>query len=167
MDFGLSEEQEMLQQSAREFLTQECPPTFVRALYTEPDGFSRELHRKMAEQGWTGLLIPEAHGGLGLSMLDMAVLFEEMGRAVVPGPFIFSSCSRCLGVHAGGSPAQKKTWLASSCFWRSNRHLCFSEGRRSYRRRRRSPSKRRRRATAISVWHKDVRAFCRRWRTLC
>ena len=49
MDFGLSEEQEMLQQSAREFLTQECPPTFVRETYKSEDGFSRELHRKMAE----------------------------------------------------------------------------------------------------------------------
>lgn len=111
MDFGLSEEQDMLQQSAREFLTQECPPTLVRALYTDLDGFSRELHRKMAEQGWTGLLIPEAHDGLGLSMLDMAVLLEEMGRAVLPGPFLFSSVLFALGVVAGGSTAQQKTWL--------------------------------------------------------
>ena len=111
MDFGLSEEQEMLQQSAREFLTQECPPTFVRELYKDQDGFSRELHRKMAEQGWTGLLIPEAQDGLGLSMLDMAALLEEMGRAVVPGPFLFSSVLFALGVTAGGSPAQKKLWL--------------------------------------------------------
>src|SRR5688572_19280235 len=98
MEFGLSEEQEMLQQSAREFLTQECPPTFVRELYKDQDGFSRELHRKMAEQGWTGLLIPEAQDGLGLSMLDMAALLEEMGRAVVPGPFLFSSVLFALGV---------------------------------------------------------------------
>ena len=111
MDFGLSEEQEMLQRSAREFLTQECPPTFVRTLYTEPDGFSRELHRKMAEQGWTGLLIPEAYGGLGLSMLDMALLLEEMGRAVVPGPFMFSSVLVALALMQGGSSVQKKTWL--------------------------------------------------------
>jgi alkylation response protein AidB-like acyl-CoA dehydrogenase len=112
MDFGLSEEQEMLQRSAREFLTQECPPTFVRALYTEPEGFSRELHRKMAEQGWTGLLIPEAYGGLGLSMLDMALLLEEMGRAAVPGPFMFSSVLVALALMQGGSSAQKKTWLS-------------------------------------------------------
>lgn len=111
MDFGLSEEQEMLQRAAREFLTQECPPTFVRTLYTEPDGFSRELHRKMAEQGWTGLLIPETHGGLGLSMLDMALLLEEMGRAVVPGPFMFSSVLVALALVQGGSSAQKKMWL--------------------------------------------------------
>ena len=111
MDFGLSEEQEMLQRAAREFLSQECPPTFVRALYSEPDGFSRELHRKMAEQGWTGLLIPEAYGGLGLSMLDMALLLEEMGRAVVPGPFMFSSVLVVLALIQGGSSAQKKMWL--------------------------------------------------------
>jgi alkylation response protein AidB-like acyl-CoA dehydrogenase len=111
MDFGLSEEQEMLQQSAREFLSRECPPTFVREMYKDQDGFSRELHRKMAEQGWTGLLIPEAHGGLGLTMLDMAVLLEEMGRAVVPGPFLFSSVLFALGVMLGGSTAQKKLWL--------------------------------------------------------
>lgn len=111
MDFGLSEEQEMLQRAAREFLVQECPPTFVRALYTDPDGLSRELHRKMAEQGWTGLLVPEAYGGLGLSMLDMALLLEEMGRAVVPGPFLFSSVLVALALMQGGSSAQKKIWL--------------------------------------------------------
>jgi alkylation response protein AidB-like acyl-CoA dehydrogenase len=112
MDFGLSEEQEMLQRSAREFLTQECPPTFVREMYKDRDGFSRELHRKMAEQGWTGLLIPEAHGGLGLKLLDMAVLLEEMGRAVVPGPFLFSSVLFTLALMQGGTTSQKKSWLS-------------------------------------------------------
>lgn len=111
MDLGLSEEQEMLQRSAREFLTQECPPTFVREMYTDKEGFSRELHRKMVEQGWTGLLIPEPYGGLGLSMLDMAVLLEEMGRAVVPGPFMFSSVLATLALIHGGTSAQKKMWL--------------------------------------------------------
>ena len=111
MDFGLSEEQEMLQRSAREFLTQECPPTFVREMYKSEDGFSRELHRKMAEQGWTGLLVPETYGGLGLGMLDMALLLEEMGRAVVPGPFLFSSVLFTLALMQGGTTAQKKSWL--------------------------------------------------------
>jgi alkylation response protein AidB-like acyl-CoA dehydrogenase len=111
MEFGLSEEQEMLQRSAREFLTRECPPTFVRELFRDKDGFSRELHRKMAEQGWTGLLIPEAYGGLGLGMLEMALLLEEMGRAVVPGPFMFSSVLVALALMRGGTAAQKKAWL--------------------------------------------------------
>src|SRR5216684_1139196 len=111
MDFGLSEEQEMLQQSAREFLTQECPSTFVREMSKSADGFSRELQRKMAEQGWTGLLVPEAYEGLGLGMLDMTLLLEEMGRAVVPGPFLFSSVLFTLALKQGGSTVQKKAWL--------------------------------------------------------
>jgi len=112
MNFGLSEEQEMLQRSAREFLTQECPPTFVRELYKDEEGFSRELQHKMAEQGWTGLLVPENYGGLGLTMLDMALLLEEMGRAVVPGPFLFSSVLFTLALMHGGTTAQKKAWLS-------------------------------------------------------
>jgi alkylation response protein AidB-like acyl-CoA dehydrogenase len=111
MDFGLSEEQEMLQQSAREFLTQECPPTFVREMSKSADGFSPELQRKVAEQGWTGLLVPETYGGLGLGMLDMALLLEEMGRAVVPGPFLFSSVLCTLALKQGGATTQKKVWL--------------------------------------------------------
>jgi alkylation response protein AidB-like acyl-CoA dehydrogenase len=102
----------MLQRSAREFLAQECPPTFVRELYKDEEGFSRELHRKMAEQGWTGLLVPENYGGLGLTMLDMALLLEEMGRAVVPGPFLFSSVLFTLALMHGGTAAQKKSWLS-------------------------------------------------------
>src|SRR5207249_7104 len=69
MDFGLSEEQEQLQRAAREFLTRECPPTFVREMYKEKDGFSRELHRKMAALGWTGLM-PQG----SLSRLRKAVM---------------------------------------------------------------------------------------------
>jgi len=112
MDFGLSEDQELLQRSAREFLTQECPPTFVREMYKDEEGFSRVLHKKMAELGWTGLLIPETYGGLGLGMLDMALLLEELGRAVVPGPFLFSSVLATLVLKQGGTAAQKKTWLS-------------------------------------------------------
>ena len=111
MDFGLSAEQELLQNTAREFLSQECPPGLVRELYDDPKGFSPELHRKTAELGWTGLLIPEAHGGLGLGMLDMAVLLEEIGRAVVPGPFVFSSVLTTLGLVQAGSSAPQQTWL--------------------------------------------------------
>lgn len=111
MDFSLSEEQELLQRTAREFLERECPTTFVREVIKDKDGFSRELHRKMAELGWMGLLIPEASGGLGLKMLDMVLLLEEMGRAALPGPFLFSSVLATLALIQGGTGAQKKTWL--------------------------------------------------------
>ena len=111
MDFGLSEEQDLLQSSAREFLSQECPPQLVRALLDDEQGYSPELHRKMAELGWTGLLVPEKFGGLGLGMLDMALLLEEVGRAVVPGPFLFSSVLATFALMRNGSAAQKKAWL--------------------------------------------------------
>lgn len=127
MDFGLSEEQELLQSSAREFLSQECPAAFVRELYDDTDGFSRELHRKMAEMGWTGLLIPESYDGLGLSMLDMAVLLEEIGRAVVPGPFLFSAVLTTLALMQGGTEAQKKAWLPRFASGQAIGSLAFLE----------------------------------------
>src|SRR5262245_48562759 len=114
MDFGLSEDQELLQRSARDFLERECPVTFVREMMRSDDGFSRSLHRKMAEQGWPGLMIPEGFGGLGLGMLDLAVLSEEMGRAVLPGPYFSSGVLATLMlVYSGGASASalKKQWL--------------------------------------------------------
>ncbi len=111
MDFGLSEEQDLLQRSARDFLVQECSPQFVRALLDDANGFSPELHRKMAALGWTGLLVPEKFGGLGLGLLDMTLLLEEMGRAVLPGPFLFSATLATFALMRGGSSAQKKAWL--------------------------------------------------------
>jgi alkylation response protein AidB-like acyl-CoA dehydrogenase len=111
MDFGLSDEQVLLQQSARDFLARECPPSFVREVMKSGDGFSRSLHSKMAEMGWTGLIVPERFGGLGLQMLDLAVLAEELGRAVVPGPFFSSSVLAALGLVHGSSRGLKASWL--------------------------------------------------------
>jgi len=110
MDFALSDEQELLRQSARDFLTRECPTSFVREVTRSPDGFSRALHHRMAEMGWNGLVVPEKFGGLGLSLLDLTVLLEEMGRCVLPGPF-FSSMLATLVLGQVGSTAHKKEWL--------------------------------------------------------
>jgi len=104
MDFGLSPEQELLQQSARDFLARECPTAFVReVMRPDGDGHPRGFHAKLAALGWTGLIIPEAHGGLGLGLLDLAVLAEEMGRAVMPGPFFSSSVLATLALIQGES----------------------------------------------------------------
>ena len=111
MDFGLSEEQELLQQSARDFLARECPTTFVREMMRDTDGFSRGLHDKMARMGWTGLIIPEKFDGLGLRMLDLAALAEEMGRVVAPGPFFSSSVLAALSLMHSAGNALKKEWL--------------------------------------------------------
>src|SRR3989304_1628964 len=86
MDLGLSEEQELLKNSAREFLEKECPEEHVRAMEDDEKGYSPALWKKMADLGWQGLMIPEEHGGAGFSFLDLCVLVEEFGRALVPGP---------------------------------------------------------------------------------
>lgn len=87
MDFGLSEGQKMLKQTARDFLAAECPSSLVKELETDDRGYTPELWRKMAQLGWMGLAFPEEYGGSGGSFLDLAVLLEEMGRVCLPGPF--------------------------------------------------------------------------------
>jgi alkylation response protein AidB-like acyl-CoA dehydrogenase len=111
MDFGLSEEQELLQRSARDFLARECPTALVRELMRSEDGFARSFHEKLAGMGWTGLIIPDAFGGLGLSMLDLAVLSEEMGRVVMPGPFFSSSVLAAVTLINSSATVLKKEWL--------------------------------------------------------
>ena len=87
MDLGLSEIQLMLKNSAREFLTQECPLTLIREMEEDPQGYTDQLWGQMASLGWTGLAFPEQYGGTAGSFLDLAVLLEEMGRSLMPGPF--------------------------------------------------------------------------------
>src|SRR2546426_12839843 len=110
MDFGFSQEQEMLRATARKFLENECTSTFVRARMAEPAGVTDEFWTKLAEQGWLGLVYPEQYGGAGLGFVDLTVLMEEMGRAVMPGP-VFSTLLGGLTILETGSDAQKKEWL--------------------------------------------------------
>lgn len=111
MDFGFSEEQEMLRQSAREFLDGECPMTYVRQMMEDDRGYSEDQWKKMAELGWTGLIVPEEYGGAGLNMVDMVVVLEEMGRVVMPGPFFASTILGGLAIDLGGNTEQKKRFL--------------------------------------------------------
>lgn len=107
MDLGLSEEQEMLKASARDFLQKECPKQLVRQLDESDEGYSSELWRKMAKQGWMGLVFPERYGGSGGSFLDLTVLLEEMGHNIVPGPFFSTVVLGGLTILAAGSEEQK------------------------------------------------------------
>ncbi len=111
MDLGLSETQELLKNAAREFLENECPETHVREMEEDDKGYSPELWAKMAEQGWQGLLIPEEYGGAGLDFLDLAVLLEEFGRALVPGPFMSTVLGGAVPLIVAGSEAQKQEYL--------------------------------------------------------
>jgi alkylation response protein AidB-like acyl-CoA dehydrogenase len=113
MDFGLTEEQQQLKESARAFLSGECPTSFVRKAMATEDGYPRELYDQIAKLGWTGLIVPEKFGGAGLGMLDMAMILEEAGYAAMPGPFLFSSVLAAGALKLGGSDQLNTKWLTS------------------------------------------------------
>ena len=111
MDFNLSEEQEMLRTSARDFLETRCPKSYVREMETDERGYSPELWREMAGLGWMGLAFPESVGGSGMGFLEMAVLIEEMGRACLPGPFFATVVLAGLTILDAGSEKQQQRIL--------------------------------------------------------
>jgi len=111
MDFALSEEQEMLRNSARDFLVKECPKTLIRQMETDEKGFPANLWKGMADLGWMGLVFPEEYGGSGMTFLDLAILIEELGRAIAPTPFLSSAVYCGLPILAAGTDEQKKQFL--------------------------------------------------------
>jgi alkylation response protein AidB-like acyl-CoA dehydrogenase len=112
MDFGLSEGQEMLRVSAADFLGKECPKSKVRELEEDDRGYDPGLWAKMAgEMGWMGLVLPEKYGGADGDFMDLAILLEEMGRNIVPGPF-FSTIVLCvLPILEYGTDEQKGSFI--------------------------------------------------------
>ena len=111
MNFGFNEEQELLRNTARKFFENECPSDTVRRLMETPEGINPELWKKLAEQGWLGLIYPESYDGMGLGLVDLVVLMEEMGRAVTPGPYFSTVLLGGLAILEAGSEGQKKEWL--------------------------------------------------------
>ena len=111
MNFGFNDEQELLRSTARKFFENECGSDTVRRLMETPEGITPDLWTKLAEQGWLGLVYPEAYDGMGLGLVDLVVLMEEMGRAVVPGPYFSAVLLGGLAIVEAGSEAQKKEWL--------------------------------------------------------
>ena len=107
MDFAFSEEQEMLRSSARDFLGKECQSSYVRRMMTVEDAWDEALWRKLAEMGWTGLGIPEQYGGVG-SFLDLVVVLEEAGRALLPGPFFSTMGLAVPALLEAGTEAQRQ-----------------------------------------------------------
>ncbi|HEV8587038.1 MAG TPA: acyl-CoA dehydrogenase family protein, partial [Methylomirabilota bacterium] len=126
MDFGFNQDQEMLRATARKFLENECTSEFVRARMAEDAGVTPEFWTKLAEQGWLGLVYPEQYGGAGLGFVDLTVLMEEMGRAVMPGPF-FSTLLGGLAILEAGSDAQKKEWLPKIAEGEARLSLAWTE----------------------------------------
>jgi alkylation response protein AidB-like acyl-CoA dehydrogenase len=110
MDFGLSEEQVLLQSTIRRWLDGECPTTRVRSIMESDEGHDPALWAGLAELGVTGLAVPAEHGGAGLELLDLALAAEEMGRACTPGPFLGAAMATVALVESGAAKAQER-WL--------------------------------------------------------
>ena len=116
----------MLRRSAREFLAKECSPKVVRRLMETADGYDPALWKKIASLGWTALGIPEEYGGVG-SFLDLVVVLEEAGRALLPGPF-FSTMGLAVPVLLeAGSDAQKKEVLGAIAEGNARATVAFTE----------------------------------------
>jgi alkylation response protein AidB-like acyl-CoA dehydrogenase len=111
MDFGFTPEQDMLRETARRFLETECASATVRAAIASPTAHDPALWRRLADLGWLGVLVPEAYGGLGGTFLDLTVILEETGKALLPGPFFATAVLGTTALLAGGSPAQRERWL--------------------------------------------------------
>jgi alkylation response protein AidB-like acyl-CoA dehydrogenase len=103
MDFTFSADQDALRDSVRSYLANEAPNSYVRAMADDERGFTDDFWAKVAEVGWPGLLVPEEHGGVGLGLVDMVVVMEEMGRLPLPGPFFSSSVLATLAARRLGA----------------------------------------------------------------
>ncbi|MFP5262982.1 MAG: acyl-CoA dehydrogenase family protein [Blastocatellia bacterium] len=127
MEFELNETQKLLKSSARELFAQECPPTLVREMVESNDPYSETLWGKLVEQGWAGLMFPEEYGGQGLGLVEMAVSFEEMGRALVPGAFLSSVALAGSLVERAGSDQQRGKYLRAICDGRAKATVALLE----------------------------------------
>lgn len=126
MDFGFSEEQDMLREATRRLLETELPVSRVRELADDADGFDRAVWRKGADLGWYAMLVPEEHGGTGGSIVDLVVVAEEMGRVVSPGPFLPVNVV-ALALAEAGSAEQRATVLPALASGETTAAWCVSE----------------------------------------
>jgi len=112
MNFGLTQEQELLHSEARKFLAERSPLEEVRRVAREERGYAPEQWKAIAQLGWTGLITDEAHGGAGLGWIELIVVLEETGRALFPSPLISTLVAGSV-IADTGSEQQKRQWLAA------------------------------------------------------
>ena len=111
MDIGFSEEQELLRDTARKFLDSACTTKFVRERMATPEAVTPEFWSQIAEQGWLGINFSEDDGGSGLGLVDLVVLMEEMGRAVMPGPYLATALLGGAAIREAGLASQRQEYL--------------------------------------------------------
>ena len=115
MQFGLSESQEFLKDSARKFFAGECPSTEMRRLMETATAYDALLWSKLTHQGYTGIIFPETYGGVGLGKVDLMLLMEEAGRVLLPGPFFSTVVLAGSILNTVSTPENKQKYLAPIC----------------------------------------------------
>ena len=110
MDFGFTQEQEQLRAQVRRFLDAELPLDRILEWSAKPQPLDRALWKRLAELGWPGITIPEAHGGLGLGCEDLIVVFEEMGKSLAPLPLLAVDAA-ATAIRLLGDDAQRAAYL--------------------------------------------------------
>jgi alkylation response protein AidB-like acyl-CoA dehydrogenase len=128
MDFRFSEEQQALVESARDFLASHSGPEAIRSAMTSELGYDKAIWQQIAtELGWPSIHIPEAYGGLGLGYVDLVVLVETMGEALLCSPFFASVALAANTLLAVASEEQKQHWLPAIAEGRTTATLAFTE----------------------------------------
>jgi alkylation response protein AidB-like acyl-CoA dehydrogenase len=128
MDFGLSGDEEALQAHIRTVLERRCPTSLARAMYEE--GPAEELvglYGEIAKLGWMGTTIPERWGGQGMSFIDLVVLIEETGRALLPGPLFSTVALGVPVIMAGATKEQASKVLPGIASGEVNATVAFTE----------------------------------------
>jgi len=107
VDFGLTEEQKLIRDGARQFLRTTATGAYVREMSAHPTGCRPDVWRQIADLGWTGLIAEERHGGAALGMIELAIVIEEMGAVAFPGPFFSSAVVGLSALKLGGNREQQ------------------------------------------------------------
>lgn len=111
MEISLTKTQKDIAKEARRFLKNECPLDYIFEMVDDPHGFTKDLWDKMTEMDWMAMRIPEAYGGMGMEQIDINMLLEEMGRAMVPGPFFSTIMLAAEAIIEAGNDSQKEHYL--------------------------------------------------------
>jgi alkylation response protein AidB-like acyl-CoA dehydrogenase len=127
MEFGLNDNQVILRDSAREFFGGECPPAFVRRMADGNATYDAALWSKLASQGYTGIIFDDQYGGVGLGIVELVLLMEEAGRALLPGPLFATVALAGATIDACGGPEQKRKYLPPICRGDARATLAFVE----------------------------------------
>ena len=130
----LTEDQELLAQTALDYVRANSPISRVRELRDsgDPVGFSRSMWQDMAQLGWVGILIPEEYGGAGMGLADFAVVMEALGRTLAPEPFLSTVLLAGQLLVEAGSPEQKRAWLPGIAAGDAILSLAYQEARSRY-----------------------------------